>query len=77
MGASCSDEQAAIIVRLVDPASRVWLLPDGDDTGERCADDVLPKVAPHRFIRWVKLNAGKQPTDCLPAKLAELLGLPR
>lgn len=74
MGASCSIEQAALVAKMVSPAGRVWLFSDGDDAGERCAADVLAKVAPLRLIRWVKPGEGRQPTDCPPAELAELLG---
>lgn len=73
MGSSCSDEQAELIVRGVEPLGRVWVMPDGDDTGERCADSVLPKVAPHRFVRRLRLAAGRQPTDCSAGELRQLL----
>jgi DNA primase len=63
MGADCSDEQAALISKLVKPGGRVWMIFDGDPAGARFALSVLTKVSPHRFIRWVKCNAGKQPTD--------------
>ncbi|MBI5764256.1 MAG: toprim domain-containing protein [Planctomycetes bacterium] len=76
MGASCSPEQAVLITKLVTPAGRVWIFSDGDDAGERCAVSVLTAVAPHRLVRWTKLSAGRQPTDCQPGELAELLGPP-
>jgi DNA primase len=63
MGADCSEKQAELIVSLVKPAGRVWLMPDGNDAGERCALSVLRQVSPHRFTRWVKLDEEKQPTD--------------
>jgi DNA primase len=63
MGADCSDRQAELIVALVKPDGRVWLTPDGDAAGERFAQAFLLKVSPHRFVRWVKLGADKQPTD--------------
>jgi DNA primase len=63
MGWSMSDEQAAILRSLVQPNGRVWLVSDGDEAGERCAREVLPRVARDRFIRWLKLDEGKQPTD--------------
>src|SRR6185437_14869924 len=63
MGADCSDEQAALISKLVKPDGRVWMISDGDPAGERLALAVLAKVSPHRFIRWVKCENGKQPTD--------------
>jgi DNA primase len=63
MGADCSNEQTALIVSLVKPNGRVWMISDGDPAGERFALSVLTKVSPHRFIRWVKCDEGKQPTD--------------
>jgi DNA primase len=73
MGASCSDEQADMIVELVIPeGGRVWILTDGDEAGERCAIDILTKVSPHRFCRWVKLDEGIQPTDLSALQLSLL-----
>jgi len=66
MGWCCSEKQAKLIVALVKPSGRVWVMPDGDESGERCAETSLLQVAPHRLVRWLKLEAGKQPTD-LPA----------
>jgi len=67
MGSDCSETQAEFIVSLVKPTGRVWCLPDGDPAGERFAESVLLRVSPHRFVRWVKLDEGKQPTD-MPAE---------
>ena len=63
MGADCSDEQAVLISKLVKPEGRVWIISDGDAAGERLALSVLSKVSLHRFVRWVKCEHGKQPTD--------------
>jgi DNA primase len=63
MGADCSDEQAELIVSLVKPGGHVWMVPDGDTAGEKFAHSLLAKLSPHRFVRWVKLAAGRQPTD--------------
>jgi len=73
MGASCSDEQAQLIVDLTAENGHVWTLPDGDSGGERCAASVLTQVAPHRWVRWVKLENGQQPTDCSSDELASML----
>lgn len=73
MGAACSDTQATLIVGSTHPRGRVWILPDGDDAGARCAESILVRVTPYRFARWVKLGRGKQPTDCSPKELSELL----
>ena len=63
MESDCSDEQAELIVEYVKPAGRVWIMPNGDAEGERFAASLLSKLAPHRFVRWVKLSEGKQPAD--------------
>jgi DNA primase len=63
MGADCSEKQAELIVSLVKPNGRVWIAPDGDKAGERHAQTLLGLISPHRFVRWVKLDEGKQPTD--------------
>jgi DNA primase len=73
MGADCSDEQTALIVKLVKPDGRVWLISDGDPAGERFAHSVLTKVTPHRFVRWVKCENGKQPTDLMGEQLKSCL----
>ena len=63
MGAECSEEQAALIVSLVRPDGHVWLIPDGDQAGGKFASTLFSLIAPHRFVRWVKLGEGRQPTD--------------
>ena len=63
MGADCSEKQAELIVSLVKPNGRVWIAPDGDKAGERHAQTLLLLISPHRFVRWVKMADGKQPTD--------------
>lgn len=59
----CSEEQAKLIVSLVKPDGHVWIAPDGDKAGERHAQTLLTLISPHRFVRWVKMADGKQPTD--------------
>jgi DNA primase len=63
MGADCSERQAELIVALVKPVGHVWIAPDGDKAGERQAQSLLTKIAPMRSVRWLKLEADKQPTD--------------
>jgi len=63
MGSDCSERQAELIVALVKPNGRVWIAPDGDKAGERHAQMLLGLISPHRFVRWVKLDENKQPTD--------------
>jgi DNA primase len=63
MGASCSEKQAALLRDLVPEDGSIWLFPDGDKAGERMAEETLVMLAPYRFVRWVKLDEGQQPTD--------------
>lgn len=63
MGFDCSDEQAELITAYTKPSGRIWILPDGNADGERLAASLLAELAPHRFVRWIKLDANKQPTD--------------
>jgi DNA primase len=72
MGASCSVEQAKLIVDRVSPSGRVWVMSDADEAGERCAASVLAQVAPFRDCRWAKLESG-QPTDLSADALLALL----
>jgi DNA primase len=74
MGADCSERQAELIVSLVKPPGRVWIMPDGDAAGERHAECLLRLVSPHRFVRWVKLEKDKQPTDYDAAFFEERIG---
>lgn len=73
MGSSCSSEQAALIVDHTRQDGRIWLMPDGDDAGQRCAADLLIRLSPQRFCRWIDLDADKQPTDCDAKALNQLL----
>jgi DNA primase len=73
MGWACSEQQAKLIVSHVKPKGRVWIFSDGDEAGERCATSAFQLVAPHRSVRWAKLEKGKQPTDCSKEELASLL----
>lgn len=63
MGSDCSPEQAKLILEKVDLDGRIWIMPDGDDAGRRCAQQLLQELSPYRFVRWVKLDEGEQPTD--------------
>lgn len=73
MGSSCSPEQAELIVKLTHPDGRVWVMPDGDDAGFKCAGCVLAQVAPHRLIGWFTLEPGKDPCDYSRDELARKL----
>jgi len=69
MGADCSEMQAKIIVSLVKPTGRIWIVPDGDKAGERHAQTLLALLSPHRFVRWVKMAEGQQPTNLTKEQL--------
>lgn len=69
MGADCSEEQSELIVSLVSPQGRVWTLSDGDPAGERFARSVLERVSRHRFVRWLPMGEGRQPTDLVSEQL--------
>jgi hypothetical protein len=74
MGWSCSDEQGRIIVSILAPDGRVWIISDADPSGINCAESVFAHVAPHRWVKWVKLPKG-QPTDYTLGDFEKLLGL--
>jgi DNA primase len=75
MGASCSETQAGLVRDLVPEGGSIWLFPDGDKAGERMAEETLAMLAPYRFVRWVKLEEGQQPTDLSSEGIHTLLPL--
>lgn len=72
MGASCSERQGELLVELLAPDGRLWVMPDGDDAGAKCAIGVMAAVAPHRFVRWAKLDDGLQPDKLTGEQLNDL-----
>jgi DNA primase len=74
MGAHCSSAQAELIVDLVKPDGKAWIMPDGNEAGVLCAKSLLEQVSPHRFVRWIRLAAHEQPTDCQTEDLMALCG---
>ena len=72
MGSSISECQAQLVCNLTTDDARIVLIPDGDAAGERLARSALELLAPHRFVRWHRLDAGKQPTDYSGEELAAL-----
>ena len=74
MGSSCSEEQGALIAKIVVPQGRVIILTDGDDAGVKCAFSIFTEVGARRVVKWAKLPLGKQPTDCGKEELTALLG---
>lgn len=73
MGASCSERQAELVKELLVEDGRIWVLADGDPAGQRMVESAMKLLAPFRFVRWVKLEDGKQPTDLSPDELHTLL----
>jgi DNA primase len=64
MGWAMSEEQASVVRKLVLPEGRIFAIPDGDDSGRRCALSVFEhNLGAERFLQWLKLDEGKQPTD--------------
>jgi len=61
MGSSISSVQATLILDLLNPSGRLLILPDPDEAGERCAADVLHRLSPHRWCRWIQAQG--QPTE--------------
>ena len=72
MGSDCSDRQAELLVSLLTPKGKLWILPDGDGAGAQCAESILKKAASERFSRWARLPAAKQPADLSRAELEKL-----
>jgi len=73
MGTDVSEVQAAQIVALTADDGRLWLMPDADEAGERCAKAALEKLAPHRFVHWLQLEDGSEPTDLSADNLSTVL----
>jgi DNA primase len=73
MGATCSADQARLIVALTADDGRVLMMPDGDPAGEKCAVSLFQGVAPSRLVRWVRLPQGKQPDSFDAPELSALL----
>lgn len=69
MGSDCSEKQAELIVSMVKPGGHAWMLTDGDPSGDRHATSLLAQISPHRFVRWARLDEGKQPTVLSPEQL--------
>lgn len=72
MGASMSERQAELVFALTTNDARIVLVPDGDDAGRRLAHEAAGLIAAHRFVRWLQLPDGKQPTDWSAEDIAAL-----
>ncbi len=63
MGWAMSEEQTRIVIDLVSKAGRIWIVTDGDEAGDRCASEAFLRLGSVRFMKRLKLDEGKQPTD--------------
>jgi DNA primase len=72
MGNSISVKQAELLRDLLGCDGRLWILSDGDNAGEHCAKALFLNLAPHHFVRWLRLDDG-QPTDLSSEELDALL----
>lgn len=73
MGSECSPEQAKLLVSLVSPSGRLWLMPNGGKAGESKVQAMLPELSAHRFVRWVKLSDGVEPSELASDQLKQRL----
>jgi DNA primase len=73
MGSSCSPQQASLIVGLTSRSARIRVFTDSTKVGNYCAEEVLRRVTPYRFCRWVQLKPDQVPSDCTESDLTALL----
>lgn len=73
MGASCSQRQADLIIKLVREGGRVWAMADGDEAGEKCAVSLFQAIGPKRLVGWIQLSGGQQPESFSKDTLERLL----
>ncbi len=73
MGTDSSEKQTELIVSLVTPKGKIWIMPDGDSAGEKQAQLLLATLSAYRPVRWAKLSAGHQPTDLSREELKAIL----
>lgn len=73
MGSSSSAEQLELIVNATASDGRIWIFSDGDDPGQRVADELLTELGRHRFVRRISPGEDCQPTDLDGQALAALL----
>lgn len=76
MGASLSSEQVDLILDATTADARIVVLPDGDAAGVRAGNEMMALLAPHRFVRLVRLEADEQPTDLNRQRIESILGEP-
>ena len=76
MGSSMSKEQGEIVLSLTRPEAKIYVMPDGDSAGAHLAESVFQAIGPHRFLRWIKLKKGEQPTSFSHDKFISLFTAP-
>lgn len=70
LGSSLSDEQAGLLIQTGRP---IVLMFDGDESGKAGTEAALAKLAPHTFVRAVRLDDGGQPDRLSAAELETVL----
>ncbi len=74
MGSSMSEKQALLIKRITNEQARVFILPDGDETGAKMAQQVLVDLGSQRCVRWLRLPGDNDPDDIAEENIKRLLG---
>lgn len=69
MGSECSQEQTEAILGLLKPSGHLWLMTDDSNAGDELARLVIGRFARQRFLRWVRLDEKRQPTDLSVSEL--------
>ena len=63
-----------LIKRYIGDDGRIYLLPDGDDAGDKMAERVLPQLAKEHWTRWLRLPGGNDADSVSKESLHLLLG---
>lgn len=70
MGPEISDSHVEKIKSLVSESGCVQVVSACDGAGERAIASSLMRIAPHRSVRWKRLEPGHQPQNLCPEELA-------
>ena len=70
--ATISRQQIELIVGMVPRRGRIWIMTDGDQAGQYCAESLLKQLAPYRMVRWLELKNGRKPQQCTGDELREM-----
>ena len=74
MGSSIADEQIALLQEHCPALRGLTLLMDGDAAGRKAAENIVPRLARHWWVRMVELPDGTQPDTVEQGELEVLLG---